>query len=406
MFLHVKRNGKVFFLTNPLKHKNENSIVKEKQILFISHDGNRAGAQLFLLEVVRYFQKHGYSCHVLFLGNGILVDEFAQYATTYIWQSGRVKTSFFRQLRKPTNQDALTKLRFDWVYVNTIAASPVVSWLKTWNNAPVVAHIHELHYSISMYSTVENRHQLFQHANRIIACAESVQENLLVSNNVPREKLVTVHSFINNEQVLKRIEETNRAEIRQEFGISDSSFCIVSCGNAEWRKGIDLFLQVAAQHANEKNNLPFLFIWVGMPQEGILWEQVLYDVKRLGLASICLFIPPIPKAIELISSMDIFLLPSREDPFPLVMLEAALAKKPIIGFENTGGCAEFVEKDAGITVPYANTQAMYQEIKNLYQSPDLARTLAQNAKNKVRTRYTYDASMRKIEQLMLEMTHS
>ena len=34
---------------------NEEISLKTKKILFVSHDGNRAGAQLFLLQVVRYF---------------------------------------------------------------------------------------------------------------------------------------------------------------------------------------------------------------------------------------------------------------------------------------------------------------------------------------------------------------
>ena len=38
---------------------NDINSLKVNKILFISHDGNRAGAQLFLLQVVRYFQEKG-----------------------------------------------------------------------------------------------------------------------------------------------------------------------------------------------------------------------------------------------------------------------------------------------------------------------------------------------------------
>lgn len=387
---------------------NEISTLKATKILFVSHDGNRAGAQLFLLQVVRYFHEKGHDCHVLFLGDGVLIDAFSAYASTYIWQDKEKRNTVFRKFRnrKELPQDVLATNIFDWVYVNTIAASTVVPWLTTWNNAPLVAHIHELYFSISMYSTLESRMKLFERANRIIACSNAVNENLLLTNQIPPEKLVTIHSFVDNESVLKRIDNTNREEIRDTYRIPSTAFCIVSCGNAEWRKGIDLFLQVAAQHVKESSNLPLLFVWVGMPQDGILWEQVTYDVKRLGLEEVCLFIPPIPNAIELISAMDVFLLPSREDPFPLVMLEAALALKPIIGFEKTGGCTEFVEKDAGITVPYGDTLAMYQEIVQVYHNPKRAQTFAQKANEKVRKLYTFETSMQKIEQLMLEMTQS
>ncbi len=50
-----------------------------KKILFVSHDANRAGAQLFLLNVVQYLrQKTEWKCAVLFLDEGILMQEFVK----------------------------------------------------------------------------------------------------------------------------------------------------------------------------------------------------------------------------------------------------------------------------------------------------------------------------------------
>lgn len=43
---------------------------------------------------------------------------------------------------------------------------------------------------------------------------------------------------------------------------------------------------------------------------------------------------------------DVFFLSSREDPFPLVMLEAASLGIPMVGFRGTGGIEDF-SKDLG-----------------------------------------------------------
>ena len=44
-----------------------------------------------------------------------------------------------------------------------------------------------------------------------------------------------------------------------------------------------------------------------------------------------------------------FVLTAKEDPFPLVMIEAAYLEKPIVGY-NSGGISEFVQEGMGKSV--------------------------------------------------------
>ena len=70
------------------------------------------------------------------------------------------------------------------------------------------------------------------------------------------------------------------------------------------------------------------------------------------------FIPNIPNNLL---PFDIFALTSREDPFPLVCMEAASQACPIICFEQGGGMPEFVRDDAGFVVAYGDTAAMAEK---------------------------------------------
>jgi glycosyltransferase involved in cell wall biosynthesis len=82
------------------------------------------------------------------------------------------------------------------------------------------------------------------------------------------------------------------------------------------------------------------------------------------------------------------------------MLEAALAQKTMIGFENTGGCSEFIEEDAGILIPYLNTQLMAGNIIKLFKNQSFAKQLGQKAKEKVLKKYSFANSIIKIEELL------
>jgi glycosyltransferase involved in cell wall biosynthesis len=150
-------------------------------------------------------------------------------------------------------------------------------------------------------------------------------------------------------------------------------------------------------------NTDIHFVWVGIPKSGELYEKALFDIERLGIENKLTLIEQTPEAIEIIASTDVFAMTSREDPFPLVMLEAALAEKPIIGFAQSGGITEFVEKDAGFVIPYLDTTVFVNKIEELAQNPEKAKDLGANAKQKVLKKYNFANSMEMIEDTISKM---
>jgi glycosyltransferase involved in cell wall biosynthesis len=79
--------------------------------------------------------------------------------------------------------------------------------------------------------------------------------------------------------------------------------------------------------------------------------------KKIGLHEDVILLEPTSQAVEIIGSSDVFLLPSREDPFPLVMLKPPCCQTDF-GFDKTGGCGEFVERcRSGNTLPDVNQMA-------------------------------------------------
>jgi glycosyltransferase involved in cell wall biosynthesis len=157
------------------------------------------------------------------------------------------------------------------------------------------------------------------------------------------------------------------------------------CGTADWRKGADIFVQLALHLKKHFGPSPYHCLWLGgSPGEH---RAVTHDLTRAGLVDICRFIPPVPNPEAYLSAFDVFALTSREDPFPVAMLEAAAGGLPIVCFAGAGGAPELVENDAGIIVPYLDVQAMAQACADLLANADLRRQLGHNAKNKVRDRY-------------------
>lgn len=379
-----------------------------KHFLFVSHDANRAGAQLFLLNLMIYLKEQGYELSLLLLGGGILEKDFAEVAKVhhYSHENPSKYAAIFGSGKSKNEQffDRLRRENIALAYVNTIACAGVVEELKNALNIRIVSHIHELEFSIQLYSKFEEREQLFKLSDKIIACSNAVGENLIENHSVSFDQVVTVHSFVDNQSINHKLSKLISGEIRTKLGLTPLDFVVTGCGNAEWRKGLDLFIQVANlvnQKTAERN---IRFVWIGVKHEGDLYEKTVYDLKKMGLYEDVILLEPTPQAVEIIGSSDVFLLPSREDPFPLVMLEAALAGKPILGFDKTGGCGEFVEADAGAVIPYLDVYKMAEKLLHWQQNPDEAKTLGQTAKQKVLEIYNFENSVKKIEELLVEMT--
>jgi glycosyltransferase involved in cell wall biosynthesis len=98
-------------------------------------------------------------------------------------------------------------------------------------------------------------------------------------------------------------------------------------------------------------------------------------------------VPHVDQALPYFALCDVFAMVSREDPYPLVCLEAASLGKPILCFDGAGGEKEFVEEDCGFVVPYIDVEAMAAKAEILLASPDLRRRLGEAAKRKVRERH-------------------
>ncbi len=82
-------------------------------------------------------------------------------------------------------------------------------------------------------------------------------------------------------------------------------------------------------------------------------------------------------------AMDVFFLSSREDPFPLVMLEAAHVGKPIVGVRASGGVSDFLKGLDELLVESWDVEGLVDKISSLLQvSPDELAAYQQNLKKR------------------------
>jgi glycosyltransferase involved in cell wall biosynthesis len=367
------------------------------KILFLSHSATRNGATILLLDFLRWLAASDeFQIEVLMNGRGDLVEDFKKIAAVKTWRNPEVfarafpaarRQQFNSWLRTQSLRSSIGMSRYDLIYANTAATAHQIPFLATKTRS-LLWHFHEAAFGLRLILGADGPSPLLPMVNHIVAASESVKTSLVDEFQVPSAKVDVVHSFINVHDLSEADHLARRSKIRRQLGWPEDAFVVGACGSLGWRKGTDIFLQIARRIGEAQDCADIRFLWVGGKAFD---EQVLefdHDLRAFGLKDRCAWVPSNAEVVDYYCAMDVFAMTSREDPFPLVMLEAATLGLPVICFAKSGGPVEFVGDDAGLVAPYLDITAFAAHIKTLRDNRDLGRQLAAAASRKVRNNYT------------------
>ena len=132
--------------------------------------------------------------------------------------------------------------------------------------------------------------------------------------------------------------------------------------------------------------------------KGYWWIN--HDHRRLHQKERVIFTGFVKDPQNYFATFDLFALTSREDPFPLVALEAASLGKPVICFENAGGMPEFIETDAGSIVPYGDVEAFSERIGDYLRTPDRIAAEGEAARIKTSNRFSQENACNRLYEII------
>lgn len=368
---------------------------RPSKILFLGHDASRTGAPMVLLHLLKWLRANtGYEMRVLIRGDGPLLAAFRAVAETSVVETSAPANRLgrlVRRLRNINNPALPPSLPFAWkpstidlIYSNTITNGSLVSKLSA-PGVPVITHVHEMGYWIERSGT-DNLRRVIGQTSRFIAAARAVKTHLTDKLKVPSGLVDVVHEFTLNSECLF----ARKGGVREKFGIPDHAIVVGGSGLESWRKGRDLFVQLAANVHRMLSTVEVHFLWVGYDGDVDDQRKLSHDAILTGVGNKVHWTGEVSDPGRYFSEFDVFAMVSREDPFPLVCLEAALNGKPIVCFAEAGGTPELVEEDAGFVVPYLDLHTMGRRVVELVENPALRAKLGTRAREKVLERHTIE----------------
>ncbi|HDN73425.1 MAG TPA: glycosyltransferase family 1 protein, partial [Archaeoglobus sp.] len=188
---------------------------------------------------------------------------------------------------------------------------------------------------------------------------------------------------------------------RMKLGLERDKKIILFLSAIRYAKGPDILVKAIPEI---KKNVPEAqLILAG---KGVMKTEIEQLIDRLGISSSIAtpgFIKEADKPLYY-KSADIFVLPSREDCLPLVILESMSSGVPIVATK-VGGIPEIVQHgETGLLVPPNDPHALATAIVYLLTNENIRKHIANKARNIVKN-YSWEKITEQTEKLYRELVN-
>jgi L-malate glycosyltransferase len=210
---------------------------------------------------------------------------------------------------------------------------------------------------------------------RIVTPSQAYQNDFLSVFPDLKEKTIYIHNGINLAELNRCSRDTIEREQKQYI------LCIAAHNE---KKGIDILL-----HATKRLQEVEPLLQIALVGDGPLRGQLEGLALSLGVHERVEFLGWKGRAqvAELLHGCEIFVLPSRSEPFGIVILEALACKKPVVA-TTVGGIPEIIENGKnGILVEPDNPDTLAEALIALLKNPALRQAIARNGQMTVHKRF-------------------
>jgi O-antigen biosynthesis protein len=352
-----------------------------RRVLLIVHDAHRHGAQLNALHIAQTATEvYGARLDIILLGGGDLLEEFRRWGTVH--ELGSIRDDVEAQDR------LLGELRargVERVLANTVVSARLLRQLHA-HGFHVVSLVHELPGLIREYGLESEARDIARLADRVVFASEHVKTAFeSLAGEVGPRALVRPQGLYQQPDSWQVSDATRRAA-RRELRIPEDAEVVLAVGFADLRKGIDLFMRVFAAVRRERPQA--LFVWLGCEDpEQVEWYT--QEAAALHFSDSLRLLPRIPDVTRYYEAASVLLLPSREDPYPSVVLEALSHQVPVVAFEGATGCEDLLRSSGGTLVPYLDVAAMAEATMGLLSDRDRREAMGRRGQSIIREEYDW-----------------
>jgi glycosyltransferase involved in cell wall biosynthesis len=350
----------------------------DRRVLHIRSSGGILGAENVIIELSKHSPEFGYKPIIGAIKNICDPDpEFLDIARDY-----NIKTVIFKTRRSFDPILTRTMQRFindhsvdllhchgykeDFYGILTQVRIPKVATNHLWKRSTLRSKLYSL---IDIF--------LLQFFNQVVGVSDEIVEEM-------RHYMIHLPIKIANGVDIDKFQVSMRSmELYSEFGIHPGDIVLGMVSSLTPEKGHMLAIQALRDIVKEFPNVRLLIIGEGALRPAI--ESQIYKnslSNQISLLGKRLDIP------DLLSIIDVFLLPSYKEGLPMALLEAMAAGKAVIATRVGENGNVITHKHTGLLIDPGDTNQLKMAIIELIHCRDLIQSLGNNARSEIEAKYS------------------
>jgi glycosyltransferase involved in cell wall biosynthesis len=232
----------------------------------------------------------------------------------------------------------------------------------------------------------------------VVSVSEYTRRDFISVYGMAEERVACIPNGVDASDFNSGPDATARDQIRRELGVAPTEMALISVGNLSSEKGHLGLLPVVRDLRNA--GLVDHLILLG---DGPLRQELEGQARGLGLGNRVHFLGRRCDVARLLSAADLFVLPSKTEGMPAVLVEAGLAGLPSVAFA-VGGVPEVIEhQTTGLLVTPGEYQEMRGAVATLCQDKWRRREMGEAARRRCLEYFSMQRVASEYEALFLKM---
>ncbi|MEM7085940.1 MAG: glycosyltransferase family 4 protein [Bacteroidota bacterium] len=384
----------------------------KKNILFVSIANDMYGSSKVLLSLVLQMQKQSKEYHPIVclpLGEGPLKDimkaegiQIIEMPVVKLTRSMLKSLNFFGLLRDYFKAKKILKNELKGIEISSVQSNTLATMFGAlygvFHKPKHIVHVHEImdrpKIASFFFKTV-----LQWFSDHIVYNSLATQQFYNgMSKKIEKKSTLILNGVDRNEAATS---EELKTEIRKElFQSTNVEFLIGLVGRINRLKGHHLLLEAFQEISEKYSNTKLCFVGSTPPNQEFYLTNLQDEVQKLGLTDRVHIVDFQDNIFAVLESLDLVIVPSTEpESFGLIVVEAMLAKRAVIG-SDIGGISTVIDhNETGILFPPNDKLALANAISELLEQSEKKEKIEAKAFQKAVATYSTTAMYKKFNQL-------